>query len=144
MVQSGLWIFARLWKTNGLQVTVLGENFFLFRFVDIKERRRVLCTEPWRFDKALLVLAKADGRQRPSELKPDRVSIWVQMHDLPLMCRSRQMLVCLGSKIGNVIDIDEQVDKVGNVEDHDVKSKQAEKSKEGSVDYGRRGTPKWG
>lgn len=50
-----------------------------------------------------------DGRKKTSEIKPDSVSVWAQLHDLPLLCMSNSMVEKLGPRIREVICVDDQI-----------------------------------
>ena len=68
----------QLWKPEaGLQITVIWENLFLFRFNNLKEKKRVIRNEPWGFNRTLLVLDEVDGRIQLSAVKPDKMNKWV-------------------------------------------------------------------
>ena len=52
---------------------------------------RILSTEPWRFDKSLVVTQRFDKNSSIEELNFDKASFWVQVHDIPIRYRNRSV-----------------------------------------------------
>ncbi|KAK3198469.1 hypothetical protein Dsin_021884 [Dipteronia sinensis] len=67
---------------------------------------RILAGSPWHFDRAIIVLVKPSGLGDIQSLSFNLVDFWVQIHNLPLLCSSRDIRVFLGKMIGDVKDID--------------------------------------
>ncbi|TXG57376.1 hypothetical protein EZV62_018689 [Acer yangbiense] len=74
-----------------------------------KDRRRVLIGEPWSFDNFLIVLAKPNGKGDILNIPFNKTAFWVQIHNVPLLCMTKQIGSFLGSLIGDVEEIDEGV-----------------------------------
>ncbi|TXG73188.1 hypothetical protein EZV62_001767 [Acer yangbiense] len=60
---------------------------------------------PWQFDNHLIVFEKPKGAREISNLAFDKVEIWVQVHNLPLMCMNRSVARLIAEEIGQVIEI---------------------------------------
>ena len=77
--------FTPLWCfKNGFSVRNLGDHRELFVFDNKLEVDRVLQSEPWTLDKHLIVMEGFNTNSSIDELKLDRISFWVQVHDLPI------------------------------------------------------------
>ncbi|XP_058774619.1 uncharacterized protein LOC131648902 [Vicia villosa] len=66
----------------------------------------VLKSDPWIFDRALLMLKRISGEEQPFDLDLHFSSFWVRIYDLPLILRSETM----EKKLGNIIGIFEEMD----------------------------------
>ena len=67
--------FIPLWcSKNGFKVRHLGDHRVLFVFDNKMEVDRVLQSEPWTFDKHLVVMEGYDTNSSINELKLDRTS----------------------------------------------------------------------
>lgn len=74
-----------LWKVEkNLMIETIGRNIFLFRFESARDCDRVLKTDPWSFDKALLILQKPSRLIKSSLLEFKFVSFWTHFLDLTL------------------------------------------------------------
>ena len=77
--------FIPLWRSkNRFKVRHLGDHRVLFVFDNTMEVDRVLQSEPWTFDKHLVVMERYNTNSSVDELKLDRTSFWVQVHGLPI------------------------------------------------------------
>ncbi|KAK2638135.1 hypothetical protein Ddye_025930 [Dipteronia dyeriana] len=72
----------------------------------MEDRRMVLQGGPWRFDKALLVLEEPKGKGDIREMAFNRVAFWVKIHNVPLLCMTKEIGVFLEKMLGEVRDID--------------------------------------
>ena len=52
---------------------------------------RILSTEPWSFDKPLVVTQRFDKNSSIEELNFDKASFWVQVHNIPIRYRNRSV-----------------------------------------------------
>ena len=51
-----------LWKTqNGFEMRDVGNHIILFVFSNVNEAERIIATEPWTYDKNLIILSWYDG-----------------------------------------------------------------------------------
>ncbi|TXG57331.1 hypothetical protein EZV62_018644 [Acer yangbiense] len=100
-------LIPKIWKIKqGVDIEVVGENIFSFTFRCGEDRRQVLQGGPWRFDKALLVLAEPRGKWDIREISFTKVAFWVQIHNVPLICMTKEIGIFLGRMIGEFREID--------------------------------------
>ncbi|TXG61024.1 hypothetical protein EZV62_012387 [Acer yangbiense] len=60
---------------------------------------------PWYFDKSRIALEMLVGTGDISLLGFNRVKLWIQIHDIPIMCMNRKTTRWLAEQIGEVIEI---------------------------------------
>ena len=95
--------FKPLWKAeNGFTVSNEGEHKVLFIFDNEADVDHILSTEPWSFDKSLVVLEKFDRNTPLSDLLLDKTSFWVQVHNIPIGFRSKSVAKDICGSIGIV------------------------------------------
>jgi hypothetical protein len=87
----------------------LQDNLWLFEFAKEDDKDRVMSGRPWSFDHNILVLNEFDG-QCPSQMAFMHSPVWIQVHDMPLLC----MTTGVGTKIGASLGELEDVDVAGN------------------------------
>ena len=76
--------FKILWHTmKGFEVRDMGDHRVLFVFSKESDIDKVLSREPWSFDKNLVALKKVLQHTEVKGLIFDKVSFWIQVHDLP-------------------------------------------------------------
>ncbi|TXG46781.1 hypothetical protein EZV62_026075 [Acer yangbiense] len=96
----------QLWSPFGqVEIEVIADNIFMFFFTKSEDRDAVWRRGPWHFDNHLIVLEKPIGAGEISELGFDKVDMWVQIHNLPLMYMNRRAARSLAEEIGQVIEI---------------------------------------
>ena len=95
--------FKPLWRAqNGFKISNEGGNKVLFVFDKEEEVDRILSTGPWSFDKSLVVLQRYKRHSALEELSFDKVSFWVQVHNIPISYRSRSVAEDICDGIGRV------------------------------------------
>ncbi|OMO70912.1 reverse transcriptase [Corchorus capsularis] len=95
------------WKPNmGMRVREVGEKSFLFEFEDGVDRDRVLVTQPWKFQRSLLLLTEFDGLDQPEDIVFDVSPIWVRVFGLPPGYMTDMIGLAIGESLGRVQDVD--------------------------------------
>lgn len=95
--------FQPLWRAeNGFTVSNEGEHRVLFVFDNEADVDRILSSEPWSFDKSLVVLQKYDRLTPLDDLPLDKTSFWVQVHSIPIGFRTKSIAEDICSPIGIV------------------------------------------
>ena len=96
-----------LWKPNrGLQISEIDEEMFLVEFGDGKDKQKVLEMCLWSFEKQLIVLKEFDGELVPRDIEMKHYPFWVQIFNLPLKSRTKEMGWAIGSPLGEVLEVD--------------------------------------
>ena len=74
-----------LWKSqNGFEMRDVGNHIILFVFSNVIEADRIIATEPWTYDKNLIILSRYDGLCPIRNASFHTVNFWVQLHGLPV------------------------------------------------------------
>ncbi|KAL5823176.1 hypothetical protein ACOSQ4_021076 [Xanthoceras sorbifolium] len=100
-------IIPKIWRTTQTFIIEnVKENVFVFQFQNQVDKRRVLMGGPWSFDKCLIVLEEPLGDCKFLEMGFTTVQFWIQLHNVPLVCMTKEIGWALGNKLGRVLDID--------------------------------------
>ena len=92
--------FTPLWRAkNGFKIQRFGEHKLLFTFDNKRDVERIIMSEPWSFDKHLIVMQRYDSDSPLQDIKFDRTTLWVQGHGLSL----KYMNFEAGTKICEVV-----------------------------------------
>lgn len=75
------------------------------KFEDLKDKDKVLHEGLWYFDKYLVLLMVVDGWKQVKQVQLNMTSLWVQMHDLPIMARNAYSGKLLGELMGIVEEV---------------------------------------
>ncbi|KAK2638727.1 hypothetical protein Ddye_026522 [Dipteronia dyeriana] len=101
-------LFSTIWRMiEGVEIESLTGNTFFFTFKSASDMQQVLYRGLWSFDKALLVLEKPIGKGEIQKMSINKVSFWVQIHNIPIIYMTAVIGQFLGSLIGDVIEFDE-------------------------------------
>ena len=69
-------VLCNVWKvTARMTIKEVGDRLYVFHFEDNLEKERVRLTQPWSFNKSLLVLENFDGKVQPEEINLPRIQI---------------------------------------------------------------------
>ena len=75
--------FTPLWRMkNEFRVTKESDHVVLFTFDNQTDMERVLNTEPWSFDKHLMILHRYDKEVDVLDIEFNTVTFWIQVHDI--------------------------------------------------------------
>ena len=95
--------FNPIWRPkNGFKVRRVGDHIILFIFDNEDEVEKIIEGEPWSFDKHLVMLKCYDYSIPIQDLVFGHVSLWVQVHDIPTKCLSREVAEKLCKVMGVV------------------------------------------
>ena len=84
--------FSPLWRSKkGFSIKNNGDHIILFSFDNEAEVDRILASEPWCFDKHLMALSKIKKESSLEECNFNNVSFWVQIYDIPLRYRNKEV-----------------------------------------------------
>ncbi|KAK2655326.1 hypothetical protein Ddye_008378 [Dipteronia dyeriana] len=93
-------LIEQLWSSIGkVEIELVGDNIFMFYFRKLEDQNRIWQRGPWHFDNSLIILEKPDGLGDISKLKFNQVGLWVQIHNIPIMCMNRRTAKWLAVQI---------------------------------------------
>ena len=81
------------------------ENKLVFEFENEVDLERVLESEPWTYDKHLVLFQRIDDTTTISSLSFSECSFWVQVHNLPIKSMTPELGMSIGSFIGKVVRV---------------------------------------
>ncbi|KAL0003670.1 hypothetical protein SO802_011231 [Lithocarpus litseifolius] len=92
--------FTPLWRAKkGFKIQKIGDHEMLFSFDTKEEVDKILNSEPWSFDKHLVVMQRYDHDLPLEDIKFERTNFWVQVHGLPI----KYMTIAAAEKICGVV-----------------------------------------
>ena len=87
---------------NGFKVHNVGDHILLFVFDNKKEIEKIFTSEPWSFDKHLVVLQRFENNSPICELSFTWTSFWVQIYDIPFHYMNQRVAEDICAVIGVV------------------------------------------
>lgn len=95
--------FKPLWRVDsGFTVSNEGAHKVVFSFENSEDVDRILSGEPWSFDKSLVILQRYNRLTSLDDLTFDKVSFWVQVHNIPIGYRTKSVAEDICEAIGIV------------------------------------------
>ncbi|KAM7264533.1 hypothetical protein ACFE04_002216 [Oxalis oulophora] len=85
---------------NEFHIRDMGKNIFMFNFVTLQDKLKVLSGGPWWFDRRLLLVKETDLELGPEETSFRFQAFWIQLHNLPIGCLNEKFGWALGKRIG--------------------------------------------
>lgn len=79
-----------------------GGGLVFFSFERAEDREWVLNNQPWHFDGALFAIRALSGKEQPSSIVLNTVSLWTRAHDIPMNFRSDCVIRSIANKIGTL------------------------------------------
>ena len=96
--------FKPLWRTRKpFRIHDMHENKLVFEFENEVDLERVLESEPWTYDKHLVLFQRIDDTTTISSLSFSECSFWVQVHNLPIKSMTPELGMSIGSSISKVV-----------------------------------------
>jgi hypothetical protein len=95
---------------KGIEVKDLGENIFLFTFLQPMGKKKAEDSGPWMFDKDLLVLEEFDAGKTIDEYEFNKIPIWFRVFNLPLGRMDGVTGELIGNQVGDFMEVDGLVD----------------------------------
>ena len=96
--------FTPLWRArNGFKIKVIGDHKILFSFEKKEDVDRIMSSEPWSFDKHLVVMHRYENDGPLQDIKFDRTVFWVQLHGVPMRYMTIEAVEKICSTVGEVI-----------------------------------------
>ncbi|BFG25893.1 hypothetical protein CerSpe_121670 [Prunus speciosa] len=98
----------KIWCLNdGVSISNVNANRFLFTFSCESNKQQVLHGSPWTFDKALLMLTDDDGLCNATTVPLTTQDFWVQAHDLHVLYMNPVVGELIGRSLGGYIEIEQ-------------------------------------
>ena len=95
--------FSPLWRAmNGFKVRNVGDHILMFVFDNKKEVEKIFASEPWSFDKHLMVLQRFENNSPVRELSFTWTAIWVQIYDISFRYLNRRVVEEICDVVGVV------------------------------------------
>ena len=96
--------FNPLWRTKtGFRMKFIGDHLILFSFDSEEDVNRILAAAPWSFDKHIMVVSRYENTTVVSSKDMTTVPFWVQVHDIPLRFRNREVAEQICEAMGTVV-----------------------------------------
>jgi hypothetical protein len=91
---------------KGIEVKELGENRFLFSFLQASGKKKAVDNGPWMLDKNLVVMEEFIASKTIDEYEFSKIPIWVRVSKLPLGDMNQETAVLIGNRIGEFLEVD--------------------------------------
>jgi hypothetical protein len=96
----------RLWyPLRGIRIKEMGENVFLFSFLQASGKSKALDEGPWTFNKDLLVMQDFDPNKALEDYEFNEIPIWVRVFKMPLGSMSRENGELIGDEVGEFLEV---------------------------------------
>lgn len=106
-VESVLRALKPLWRTGmDFKTRDMGKNKVMLIFQDDADAERVIVNGPWSFDKHLIILSRVDDNTPFSKACFDYMSVWVQIHELPVKMMKEEACTTIGRTLGVVEQVE--------------------------------------
>ena len=95
--------FNPIWRSkNRFKVKKEDDHFVLFTFDNQQEMDKILASEPWSFDKHLVVLQRYEKDVDLCDMNFNMINFWVQVHEIPVRFRTQKIAEKICETIGTV------------------------------------------
>ena len=107
--------FSQLWHTrNDFKIKDQGNHIVLFIFQNKFDSDRILSSQPWSFNKFLVVFQRYENSIHVLHLDFEKVLFWVQVYDIPFSLMNKTVAEGICSGIGEVSPSDFSVMEGGD------------------------------
>lgn len=107
MVQT----LGKIWcPSKGIRCKDLGDNLFLFSFLQPGGKKRAVSEGPWEFGGDLLIVVDLDGSKRLRDLEFIYTPVWIRVFDLPLGMMNEETGKVIGDKVGKALEVETDPD----------------------------------
>jgi hypothetical protein len=97
----------RIWcPLKGIRIKEMGNNVFLFTFLQTSGKSKALDEGPWMFNKELLVIQDFDPNKALEDYEFNQMPIWIRIFKLPLGKMNWATGEQLGDVIGEYMEVD--------------------------------------
>ncbi|CAN6197596.1 unnamed protein product [Urochloa humidicola] len=97
----------RIWfPIKGINYKDLGENHFLFTFLQAESKGRAIEDGPWMFGKDLVLVAELDESKSIEDMEFAYIPIWLRVMKLPFGMMNEATGEAIGAELGSFIDMD--------------------------------------
>lgn len=101
----------KIWcPLQGIRCKELGNNLFLFTFLQPGGKRRAVIEGPWEFDDDLVIVVDFEVSKRLKDLEFIYVPVWIRVSDLPLGMMNSTTRTVIGNRAGKTILVDAESD----------------------------------
>jgi hypothetical protein len=100
-------VLTHIWRPNGrINFREIQDHIWIFKFSDEEDKRRVLASRPWSFDRQIVVINEYDGHTSPSSLNFSYSPFWIQIHDIPLVCMTQEVGKKIEESLGSLEEVE--------------------------------------
>ncbi|XP_042942902.1 uncharacterized protein LOC122277085 [Carya illinoinensis] len=98
---------SKVWRPEGwIQFKEVGNNGMLVEFQHESDKTKVLQGRPWSFDRSLVCLQEIDGQVPLNEVVFTKEPFWVQAHDMPMACMTKEVGMELFSGMEAILEVE--------------------------------------
>jgi hypothetical protein len=95
----------RIWcPLKGIKIREMGDNLFMFTFLQPSGKRKALDEGPWMFDKELMVMQDFDPTKSLEDYEFNDVPIWIRIFKLPLGMMNGETGEQIGQEVGEFLE----------------------------------------
>ncbi|KAF4352608.1 hypothetical protein F8388_019671 [Cannabis sativa] len=97
-----------LWSKR-FEVTITNRRgYFLVQFGCAGDTQRTLYHQPWHFNNQPIIFVAISNFTIPIESNFTHISLWVQVHGLPFLSKSKVLVDKIGSDMGEFLEVDDE------------------------------------
>ena len=101
----------KIWcPIKGIKCKELGNNLFLFSFLQPGGKRRAITDGPWEFGGDLIIVVDFDASKRLKDLEFLFTPVWIRVFDLPMGLMNAETGRAIGGKVGKTLEVDADED----------------------------------